>query len=83
MTLTGRRFMVTRNPSLHPGDLQKFNVMDKPEFPHLIDCIVFSIRGKRPSADMMPGLDHDGDKWELQVFYATQVLLPILVSDHR
>jgi hypothetical protein len=54
--------MVTRNPCLHPGDLQKFKAVDVPEFSHLVDCIVFSTEGTRPSADLMSGGDLDGDK---------------------
>ncbi len=65
MALKGMEILVTRNPCLHPGDLQKFSVVDKPELSHLTDCIVFPIRGKRPSADMMSGGDLDGDKCEL------------------
>ncbi|KAF4447211.1 hypothetical protein F53441_9259 [Fusarium austroafricanum] len=52
---------VIRNPCLHPGDWQKFKVVERPELAHLTDCIVFSTRGKRPAADMMSGGDLDGD----------------------
>jgi hypothetical protein len=61
-TLINTEVLVTRNPCLHPGDLQKFRVVDIPEFSHLVDCIVFPTRGKRPSADLMSGGDLDGDK---------------------
>ena len=61
-TLLNTEVLVTRNPCLHPGDLQKFKVVDVPEFAHLADCIVFSTCGKRPSADLMSGGDLDGDK---------------------
>ncbi|KAI0102379.1 RdRP-domain-containing protein [Nemania sp. FL0031] len=60
-TLKNAHVLVTRNPCLHPGDLQKFKVVYRPELSHLVDCIVFPIRGKRPSADMMSGGDLDGD----------------------
>jgi len=59
--LTGMEILVTRNPSLHPGDLQKFRVVERPELSHLVDCIVFSTRGRRPAADLMSGGDLDGD----------------------
>ena len=62
--LTGMEILVTRNPCLHPGDLQKFRVVEKPELAHLVDCIVFPTKGKRPSADMMSGGDLDGDTCE-------------------
>jgi hypothetical protein len=54
--------LVTRNPCLHPGDLQKFRAVDVPGFEHLVDCIVFSTNGRRPGADLMSGGDLDGDK---------------------
>ncbi|KAJ2987432.1 hypothetical protein NUW58_g4511 [Xylaria curta] len=60
-TLKNAHVLVTRNPCLHPGDLQKFKVVYRPELSHLVDCIVFPVRGKRPSADMMSGGDLDGD----------------------
>jgi hypothetical protein len=61
-TLINTEVLVTRNPCLHPGDLQKFKVVDVPEFSHLVDCIVFPTCGARPSADLMSGGDLDGDK---------------------
>ena len=61
-TIVNTEVLVTRNPCLHPGDLQKFKVVDVPEFTHLVDCIVFPTCGKRPSADLMSGGDLDGDK---------------------
>ena len=63
-TIINTEVLVTRNPCLHPGDLQKFKAVDVPEFSHLVDCIVFSTVGKRPSADLMSGGDLDGDKCE-------------------
>ena len=63
-TLTNSDVLVTRNPCLHPGDLQKFKLVDRPELSHLVDCIVFPTRGKRPSADLMSGGDLDGDTCE-------------------
>ena len=61
-TLINTEVLVTRNPCLHPGDLQKFKVVDVPGFSHLVDCIVFPTCGNRPSADLMSGGDLDGDK---------------------
>jgi RNA dependent RNA polymerase len=59
--LRGAEVLVTRNPCLHPGDLQKFKAVVRDELSHLVDCIVFSTRGRRPSADLMSGGDLDGD----------------------
>ena len=64
MAIKGMEILVTRSPCLHPGNLEKFSVVEKSELSHLTDCIVFPIRGKRPSADMMSGGDLDGDKCE-------------------
>lgn len=52
-TIINTEVLVTRNPCLHPGDLQKFKAVNVPEFAHLADCIVFSTGGKRPQADLM------------------------------
>ncbi|KAL7937935.1 RNA dependent RNA polymerase domain-containing protein [Trichoderma chlorosporum] len=59
--LKGMKVLVTRNPCLHPGDLQKLDVVERPELAHLVDCIVFPTTGRRPTADMMSGGDLDGD----------------------
>ncbi len=59
--LKGMEILVTRNPCLHPGDLQKFKAVARDELAHLVDCIVFSTRGRRPAADLMSGGDLDGD----------------------
>ena len=63
-SLTGTYVLVARNPCLHPGDLQKLRVTARPELAHLVDCIVFPTRGRRPAADMMSGGDLDGDTCE-------------------
>jgi hypothetical protein len=62
-TVINTEVLVTRNPCLHPGDLQKFRAVDIPEFSHLVDCIVFPTTGKRPTADLMSGGDLDGDRF--------------------
>ncbi|KAG4270545.1 hypothetical protein FPRO04_11414 [Fusarium proliferatum] len=59
--LKNTEIIVIRNPCLHPGDWQKFRVVERPELSHLVDCIVFSTRGRRPAADLMSGGDLDGD----------------------
>ncbi|KAL8896256.1 MAG: hypothetical protein Q9192_003192 [Flavoplaca navasiana] len=58
--VVGTEVLVTRNPCLHPGDLQ---AVQHDRLSHLIDCIVFSTEGKRPSADLMSGGELDGDKF--------------------
>lgn len=66
--LKNTEITVIRNPCLHPGDWQKFKVVERPELSHLVDCIVFSTQGKRPAADLMSGGDLDGDKCKGIVF---------------
>ncbi|KAK4148839.1 RNA dependent RNA polymerase-domain-containing protein [Chaetomidium leptoderma] len=60
-TIKGCDVLVTRNPCLHPGDMQKLKAVEKPELAHLVDCIVFATEGRRPAADMMSGGHLDGD----------------------
>ncbi|KAL9579667.1 MAG: hypothetical protein Q9203_006598, partial [Teloschistes exilis] len=76
-TVVGIEVLVTRNPCLHPGDLQKFKAVQHICLSHLVDCIVFPTTGRRPSADLMSGGDLDGDK-----FFVTwdQSLIPSKVA---
>ncbi|KAL8828431.1 MAG: hypothetical protein Q9191_002589 [Dirinaria sp. TL-2023a] len=62
-TIVGTEVLVTRNPCLHPGDVQKFKAVQRDELVHLVDCIAFPTQGRRPSADLMSGGDLDGDKF--------------------
>ncbi|KAF4337269.1 NAM7-nonsense-mediated mRNA decay [Fusarium beomiforme] len=67
--LKNTEITVIRNPCLHPGDWQKFKVVERPELAHLVDCIVFSTRGRRPAADLMSGGDLDGDTLSSPALY--------------
>jgi len=77
-TLINTDVLVTRNPCLHPGDLQKFRAVDNPKLSHLVDCIVFPTTGKRPSADLMSGGDLDGDKF---IVIWDSEIMPRVVSE--
>ncbi|OQS01353.1 RNA-directed RNA polymerase [Achlya hypogyna] len=57
----GTTVVVGRNPCLHPGDIQRFVLMDIPGLRHLFDVLVFSAHGDRPAPDMLAGGDLDGD----------------------
>ncbi len=62
-TLINGHVVVARNPCYHAGDIRVLKVVDIPELAHLVDCIVFPIKGKRPHPDEMAGGDLDGDKY--------------------
>ena len=61
-TITGK---VTsgRMPCYLLGDIRVLDAVDVPELEHLVDCIVFPTKGKRPHADEQAGGDLDGDKF--------------------
>ena len=55
------KVIVSRNPCTHPGDVRLLNAVDRPEFYHLNNVIVFPSTGDRPLCNMMSGGDLDGD----------------------
>ncbi|XP_031275054.1 RNA-dependent RNA polymerase 1-like isoform X2 [Pistacia vera] len=52
---------VAKNPCLHPGDVRVLNAINVPALHHMVDCIVFPAKGKRPHPDECSGSDLDGD----------------------
>ncbi|KAF8597550.1 RNA-directed RNA polymerase [Ceratobasidium sp. AG-I] len=62
-TLTNIDLMVVRNPCLHPGDIIKLRAVHHTKLDHLIDCIIFSGKGKRAAPSMSSGGDLDGDRF--------------------
>ncbi|KAG8739309.1 hypothetical protein FRC10_005793 [Ceratobasidium sp. 414] len=62
-TLTQTDLMVVRNPCLHPGDILKLRAVHHTRLDHLVDCIVFSGKGKRAAPSMSSGGDLDGDRF--------------------
>jgi RNA-dependent RNA polymerase len=56
--------VVTRSPSLHPGDIRivtAASVTKYPRLAHLVDVVVFSQQGEIPIPQMTAGGDLDGD----------------------
>jgi len=59
--------IVTKTPCLYPGDLRKLKAVGKErvrnKFDHIVNCIVFPAKGKRPVTNMISGSDLDGDTY--------------------
>jgi len=55
------KLVVSRNPCTHPGDVRLLKGVNRPEFRHLFNVVVFPSTGDRPLCNMMSGGDLDGD----------------------
>ncbi|XP_041014549.1 probable RNA-dependent RNA polymerase 1 isoform X2 [Juglans microcarpa x Juglans regia] len=55
--------VVARNASLHPGDVRVLKAVNVPALHHMVDCVVFPKKGKRPHPNESSGSNLDGDMY--------------------
>ncbi|KAG6509953.1 probable RNA-dependent RNA polymerase 1 [Zingiber officinale] len=55
------KIIVAKNPCLHPGDVRILEAVNVPHLHHMVDCVVFPQKGKRPHPNECSGSDLDGD----------------------
>ncbi|XP_041006286.1 probable RNA-dependent RNA polymerase 1 [Juglans microcarpa x Juglans regia] len=71
------RVVVAKNPCLHPGDVRVLEAVNVPTLHHMVDCIVFPQKGKRPHPNECSGSDLDGDmyfvSWDCDLIPPRQV----------
>ncbi|KAI3961693.1 hypothetical protein MKW92_012649 [Papaver armeniacum] len=86
------KVVVAKNPCLHPGDVRVLWAVDVPALHHMVDCVVFPQKGKRPHPNECSGSDLDGDVyfvcWDPELIPPRQVqpmdydAAPTVLLDH-
>ncbi|KAK4684115.1 RNA-dependent RNA polymerase, partial [Tremellales sp. Uapishka_1] len=64
-TLVEGDCVIMRAPALHPGDLRRVKAVYHDKLKHLVNVIVFAVKGQRPLPNMLAGGDLDGDDYTL------------------
>ncbi|KAL6003376.1 multidrug resistance protein [Asimina triloba] len=71
------RVVVAKNPCLHPGDMRVLRAVNVPALHHMVDCVVFPQKGRRPHPNECSGSDLDGDiyfvSWDPELIPPCQV----------
>ncbi|KAF5478837.1 hypothetical protein F2P56_005366 [Juglans regia] len=71
------KVVVAKNPCLHPGDVRVLEAVNVPVLHHMVDCVVFPQKGKRPHPNECSGSDLDGDtyfvSWDLDLIPPRQI----------
>lgn len=57
--------MICRAPAMHMGDIRRVRAVDHVRLRHLVNVIVFNVRGPRDLPNMLGGGDLDGDDYTL------------------
>lgn len=57
--------MLCRAPAMHMGDIRRVRAVDHVQLRHLVNVIVFNVRGPRDLPNMLGGGDLDGDDYTL------------------
>ncbi|KAJ9118330.1 hypothetical protein QFC22_004243 [Naganishia vaughanmartiniae] len=57
--------VVCRAPAMHMGDIRRVIAVDHPRLRHLVNVIVFNVKGSRDLPNMLGGGDLDGDDYTL------------------